>query len=108
MSRGATVPPVQSLRPQADGSRFVPMVNGTLPVRRVVKARLAALRRRLLAQLCLDRERQVRGAAASRRPGPSPGSRASAAFPPPLTPCLPTSASRSCRSPVGDCALAAP
>lgn len=57
--------------PNPDGSRFVPKVNETLPDARLrlaheelarragQRARLASLRRSLLAQAFLDRERRV-------------------------------------------------
>lgn len=57
MSRGREAPSTIAGSLSPESSRFVPKVNETSPMRRRACARLTTLRRQLLAQVALDRER---------------------------------------------------
>lgn len=58
MSGGRKAPSLITSSPSSDSSRFVPKVNETSRSRRCACARLTSLRRQLLVQVALDRERE--------------------------------------------------
>lgn len=57
MRGGRVAPSLRSGSPSTDSSRFVPKVNKIRTLIRSTAARVTALRRQLLAQVALDRER---------------------------------------------------